>query len=96
MTVAAFQSTPVPFDDVVYWAEMEGLTRAQVAAKVTPLAIAQNTGRIYEWMEGIGLAAESTTREALFAFASHAFGVDYDVFYDAWLAERPVGEFVSI
>ncbi len=79
-----------PFDDMVYVASLDGVSQADVVKKVTPVAIAENAGRIYDWMTEVGFGEDSWTRETMFAYAAHAFGVDYDVFYDAWMAEKPV------
>lgn len=77
-------------ETLAYWTNIDvGWSREDTIRRLTPGAIADNTGRIYDWMDEQGLPPESTTREALFAYAAEAFGVDYDVFYDAWLEERP-------
>jgi hypothetical protein len=81
--------SPSAEENLAYWTDLEGMTRIERVRQLTPGAIADNAGRIYDWMREVGLAPDSATREALFAFAAEKFGVDYDVFYDAWLEERP-------
>lgn len=80
----------VLFAEAARFAALDGMCAESLAERATPQAIAENTGRIYDWMGEIGLPAESDTREALFAFAAAALGLDYDDFYYAWLDERPV------
>lgn len=66
-------------------AEREWLT------KVAPMDVLKNAHRIYDLMAEAGLSAESMIREEAFRKASHALIIDYDVFYQAWLNEMPVG-----
>lgn len=89
-TVVDMAEVSARFADAARFAAFDGLCAESLAERATPQAIAANTGRIYDFMHEIGLAAESDTREALFAFAAAALGVDYDVFYDAWLDQLPV------
>ena len=65
------------------------MTPAQVVEVAKPQVVAANTGRIYEWLREVGFEVDSVAREAVFAYASARAGVDYDVFYDAWMAEVP-------
>lgn len=70
--------------------EGETLTTEQAAERVKPEAVAANTGRIYEWLAEQGLESDSVAREAVFEYAAVALEMSYEVFYEAWLAEKPV------
>lgn len=83
------ESVAKAFADVVQFAAPEGTSAEAVAEVVTPEVVAANAGRIYDWMTEQGWDQDSWSRELLFTYASLALGVDYEVFYDAWLAEKP-------
>lgn len=55
-----------------------------------PEKVAANAGRIYDHMRENGIAVDSMTREAAFAYAASALDRPYDDFYDAWMEERAV------
>jgi hypothetical protein len=67
-------------------AEREWLTN------VSPLEVARNAHRFYDFMREGGMPADSYTREMAFTKAGEALGVAYKLLYDAWLSERAVPE----
>ena len=89
MTVAVVPAAAEAFGQVVRFAAPEGMSADAVAELVTPEVVAANAGRIYDWMTEHGWDQDSWSRELLFTYASVSLGVDYDVFYDAWMAEVP-------
>jgi hypothetical protein len=56
---------------------------------VEPKDVLANAHRMYEFMADTGQPAESFIRELAFTKASDALGIDYDVFYEAWLNQVP-------
>lgn len=65
-------------------AEREWLT------KLNPADVLANAHRFYDFMREAGVPVDSFTRELAFTKASDALSVDYEVFYQAWLNERPL------
>ena len=57
--------------------------------KVSPADVHANAHRMYDFMHETGQPAESVVREAAFAKAAEALGIDYDVLYLAWVNEKP-------
>ena len=55
-----------------------------------PHDVVENAHRMYDWMRDQGIAPDSYLRELAFEKAATALTLDYDVLYNAWLAERPV------
>ena len=89
ITGVATPAVPSPvFEDYSFLddaAEREWLTGLE------PEVVLANAHRIYDLMEEAGLPGESLLREMAFAKASEALGVDYDVFYRAWLSGTRAG-----
>ena len=56
-----------------------------------PLDVLKNAHRFYAFMDEAGVSADSMLRELAFAKASESLGVDYEIPYQAWLHEMPVG-----
>jgi hypothetical protein len=57
--------------------------------KLEPSDIVRNAHRFYDFMREEGIPVDSYTRELAFGKAAEDLGIPYDVFYDAWLNERP-------
>lgn len=75
-------------DDYAYLddpAEREWLTN------LDPADVLANAHRFYDFMHDCGLPAESFLRELAFTKASDALGMDYEVFYQAWMSVVSVG-----
>lgn len=75
--------------EMVYTAEPEF---KGFPAKHLSVFTARSAHNIYEAMEKNGILSDSWTRESLFQLASIYYDVDYDVFYNAWLEQRPIDE----
>lgn len=58
--------------------------------EVEPAEVLANAHRAYDWLTERGIAADSVIREAAFAKAAFALGIDYDDLYDAWLDRVPI------
>jgi len=58
--------------------------------KATAEDIKANAHRIYEFLKEIGAQDDSIEREQYFTYASETLGLDYDVFYYAWLKETAI------
>lgn len=63
---------------------------AALRAICAPKKVAANAGRFYDYLRENGIAADSVTREAAFAYAASALDRPYDDFYDAWMEETAV------
>jgi hypothetical protein len=69
-----------PFDNYVKTFE-----NAEVLRNATAEDIKNNAHRFYDIYE-----VDSIDREHAFTFASEELGIDYGVFYNAWLKEKPI------
>jgi hypothetical protein len=58
--------------------------------KATAEEIKANAHRIYEFLDEIGAESDSIEREEHFVYASDTLGLDYDVFYYAWLNKTAI------
>jgi len=58
--------------------------------KATAEEIKANAHRIYDFLKEIGANDSSTERERYFTYASEKLGLDYDIFYRAWLNETEI------
>lgn len=70
---------------------LEDVTEREWLTNVEPLDILKNAHRIYDFMAEAGLPPESFIRELAFTKGSDTFGIDYEVLYQAWINEMPVG-----
>lgn len=64
---------------------IKAFPNAEVLANVTAEDIKANAHKFSNIYD-----VDSTDREKAFTFASEELGLDYDVFYHAWLKERPI------
>lgn len=56
-----------------------------------PQAVLVNAHRMYDWMREQGVGADSYLRELAFTKAANTLGLDYEVLYNAWLNDTPLG-----
>lgn len=72
-----------------YWFLDDPAERAWLV-DLSSAAVLANAHRMYDWMVEQSVDPDSFLRELAFQKAASEMGLDYDVLYDAWLAERPV------
>jgi hypothetical protein len=65
---------------------LDDLREREWLTNLDPESVRSNAHRIYDWMQEQGVDQDSFLRELAFTKASEALGLDYDVFYDAWIA----------
>lgn len=58
--------------------------------KATAEEVKANAHRIYDFLKEIGEKYDSIERERYFTYASETLGLDYDLFYYAWLKNRAI------